>query len=107
MYRGFRRKLSEHLPFENSNISDAHLKASLLLALFDGLYLQWYLDPEEVPLKEALYMAQDMLVRYYAIETAPVSTEHTSVKSPKKTVAKKSGSKRKKIESKRTSNRSE
>lgn len=69
MYKEFRKKLSENLDLGKPNSKQSIQKASLLIALFDGLYLQWYLDPQEVPLKETLILAQSMLSEFYKIET--------------------------------------
>ncbi|MBM9499463.1 TetR/AcrR family transcriptional regulator [Leptospira sp. 201903071] len=68
MYRTFRKKLSENLNLGKPNSKSSILKASLLIALFDGLYLQWHLDPQEVPLKESLFLAQNMLYEFYGID---------------------------------------
>ncbi|MBM9575741.1 TetR/AcrR family transcriptional regulator [Leptospira sp. 201903070] len=68
MYRSFRKKLSDHLNLGKPNSKPSILKASLLIALFDGLYLQWHLDPLEVPLKETLFLAQEMLAKFYGIK---------------------------------------
>ena len=35
--------------------SDAEVIASMFMALFDGLVLQWLLDPDETPRGEALF----------------------------------------------------
>ncbi|AOP34270.1 hypothetical protein A0128_10670 [Leptospira tipperaryensis] len=68
MYRSFRKKISENLDLGKANSKESILKVSLLIALFDGLYLQWYLDPQEVPLKESLLLAQEMLSDFYGIQ---------------------------------------
>ncbi|TGK38609.1 TetR/AcrR family transcriptional regulator [Leptospira gomenensis] len=101
MYRGFRKKLAENILFKNSNVAETNLKTALLLALIDGLYLQWYLDPEEVPLKEALRMAQEMLVQYYETTGSVPPERRSSAKSAPRTVSKKSA-----IEKRKTSHRS-
>ncbi|PJZ52587.1 TetR/AcrR family transcriptional regulator [Leptospira adleri] len=71
MYKNFRKKLSENLNLGKPNSKQSIQKASLLIALFDGLYLQWYLDPKEVPLKDTLLLAQNMLLEYYKLEDFP------------------------------------
>lgn len=84
MYRSFRQKISENLDLGKANSKESILKASLLIALFDGLYLQWYLDPQEVPLKDSLILARKMLGDFYGIQDTTYSPASKKAKKTSK-----------------------
>src|SRR3954454_514213 len=54
-YRKGRRKLAEVLTTSGAELSedDPRLAAALVLAVMDGLQLQWLLDPDEIDMAEA------------------------------------------------------
>jgi len=59
LYRGFRKTITENYKLRGKSISESH--AALIIALVDGLFLQWFLDPDQISIPGALQELQSIL----------------------------------------------
>ena len=50
MYEGYRRMVAERV--KNFIPGDSEKVASALVALLDGMFIQWYVDPDHVDIKQ-------------------------------------------------------